>query len=344
MMLPTRNHKSMKISTSRSYAMRRQTSEVSKKETEHTMYRSSLRAQVLSDDETLRQLFAEEIVKAGVVTTAGYNAVFSNFLQSQVVTEAVEKREEETKRNSKRQHGMSSLSFRFAASGVSKQKTSKVVPVKTQEDNHEVNIAPRKSILLTPDEHEQMLQYSKEYQKKEEERYMADSFLQSYQSKDEDTDHIIPSVDYSNDISARKNPQNDIIVVNHSEAGLQSECVVKADASFERNYSVSSLQLKDIFDDMDSDDDDISSIGSSKSSSFCSSYSSQAAMLISSPTTKVISSRCNDGWLPWPRKNDGDDLLVSFPSCSGDNGSSTFLSWPQEASNDTDGEWERHYV
>ena len=153
----------------------------------------------------------------------------------------------------------------------------------------------------------------------------------------------MPSGDYSNDISARKSPQNEIDVINYIEAGQRSDCVVRADASFERNYSASSLQLKDIFDDIDSDDE-ISYIGSSNSSSFCSSCPSQAAMLTSSPTTKEISSRCNDGWLPWPSKNDGDDLLVSFPSCSGDNGSSTFLSWPQEASNDTDGEWERHYV
>eukprot|EP00804_Cyclotella_cryptica_P023018 CCRYP_000288-RA/>CCRYP_000288-RA protein AED:0.14 eAED:0.14 QI:0/-1/0/1/-1/1/1/0/328 len=328
----------MKMSTSRSHAMRRQTSEKLKKNEEHTMYRSSLRAQVLTDDEALKRLFAAEIEKAGVVTAAGYNAVFSNFLQSQIVTEAVEKREEEKKRNSRRQYGMSGLPFRFSASGLSKPTTSKIVPVKTEGDNHEVNIAPRKSILLTADEHEQLLQYTKEYQKKAEEKFMVDSFLQSFQSKDEETDHIFSSGD-SCETATRKNPQKEIVVVSHIEASQQNDCVVGANSTIERHCSASSLQLKDIFDDVNSDDDEVSSIESTHSSS-CSSYSSHADLLKSSPNTKEISSDCKNGWLPWPKKNDGDDLLVSFPSCSGDN----FLSWRHDASNDTDGEWERHYV
>jgi hypothetical protein len=108
--------------------------------------------------------------------------------------------------------------------------------------------------------------------------------------------------------------------------------IVVADTAFKRTNSSSSLQLRDIFEEVDSDDETLST---------SSTYSSNSA---SDRKAKKLSSKGNNGWLPWPKKNDGNNLLVSFPSLSKGNGSSTFLAWPKTANGDNDGSWERHYV
>lgn len=331
MMLATRNHKSIKTSTSRSHAMRKPSkSNMPKASPEQSKYSTSFRVEVVTEDETLRRLFAQEIEKAGVVTTAGYNAVFSYFLQSQVVTEAVMKRESE-KRSVRPRERPSGHSWFIAAAGLRKSLTDKVVPAKSQADNVAVNIAPRRSKCLTEDQ--QLVQFRQESMKKAEEQRLVDSFLESYRSRDEENDKVFPSENPSISSSARKLLGNEIVVYksNYEGSGI---------TSFNRTNSSSSLQLKDIFEEVDSDDDDeTSSTGSSCTSYSGSSYSSGGSSYASSPDANNV----KNIWLPWPKQNDGDNLLVSFPSFSG-NGSSVFLSWPQNDQGDNSNSWERHYV
>jgi hypothetical protein len=247
-----------------------------------------VRAEVVSSDETLQRLFAIEIEKAGVVTHQGFQSVYAYFLQSQVVTDAVQKREVDKKRNdNKKQNRRNANPLRVAADNLRKSACRQILPVKDESANQdEVNIALRRSVILSEDEHEEMERYNRNYQKKIEEQRLVDSFLASYKSRDEGTDHQIPLGRSTNTISSRHN-----IEVNE---------IVVADTAFKRTNSSSSLQLRDIFEEIDSDDETLSTSNSA-----------------SDREAKKMSSKGNNGWLPWPKKNDGNNLLVSSITLEG---------------------------
>ena len=318
-MFANRNHKQIKMTT-RSHSMppRKQVSKTKDSEEQSIKYPPSLRAEIVASDETLQRLFALEIQKAGVVTQQGYKAVYSDFLQSTVVTNIVRKREDERQRNDdRRQRRGRSNPFRLGCSLVMPN-NKQIVPVNDVTPETEVNLALRSSVIFSEEEHEQLERQSKMHQLEMEKKRLVDSFQVSYKSTNDNTDCQIPLADSLKDNSVEKT--------------IEVKEILVADGKFKRTSSSSSLDLKEIFPDIESDDDDeTSSTSSSYSSSCCSSFASE----IESPDLKKT-------WLPWPKKNDGDNLLVSFPSIQG-NGSSAFLAWPESApSIENCGSWERH--
>lgn len=326
MMMANRNHKNFKMS-SRSHTMppRRQKENVREAE-EKEKYPSSLRAEVVTEDETLQKLFAFEIKKAQVVTHQGYAAVFACFIQSQVVTDAVKKREDEKKRNAnKRQIKKSANPFR-AAGNMRKSAISRrlIAPYNAEsaDKDQEVNLALRRSVILSEEEEEQLNLYNNEHDKKAEKQRLVDSFLVSYHSKEEGIDCQVPS------------PQDPIGIKSRKKLDVTE--IIVTDCEFKRTSSSSSLRLRDVFgEELDSDDDTLST-GSSCTLSVDSEYSNSSA-----PCHEFRKIKETNAWLPWPKKNDGETLLVSFPSTA-DN---SFLAWPQEdASNNPDASYERHYV
>ena len=323
MMFANRNHKQIKMTT-RSHSMpprkRGSKTKGNEEQEQKTEYAASLRAEVVASDETLQRLFALEIEKAGVVTQQGYKAVYAYFLQSPTVTNAVRKREDEMKRNvphGRRQSRGRANPFRLGCSLVMPN-NKQIVPFTGEPQEAEVNLALRSSVIFSEDEHEQLEKQRTMYQKEMEEKHLVDSFQVSYKSKTANTDcQIIPTAESSNGNSINK-----LIEVKE---------ILVADGKFKRTNSSSSLELKEIFPEIESDDDDeTSSTGSSYSSSYRSSFASE----IESPDLRKT-------WLPWPKKNDGDNLLVSFPSIRG-NESSAFLAWPEAAPSENEGSWERH--
>lgn len=329
MMLANRNHKQIKM-TSRSHSMppRRQ-SEKNRGSREHNKYSAALRAEVVSEDVALQRLFSKEIEKAGVVTQQGFNAVHARFLQCQAVTDAVKHREDE-KKQKRQQRKKNANPFQIAAGNIRKSVLSskQIVPYKP-EDNHvidQVNLALQRSVLLSEEEEEQLDMYHREYQARAEKQRMADSFLASYQSEDV-TNCQIPPTQSTKEIKSRE-------MVEVKE-------VIIADCNFKRTSSSGSLELRDIFEEIDSDDE-TPSTGSSYTKSFCSSNSSQHGGASGPVARKISSDKDSNTWLPWPKKNDGDNLLVSFPSMG--HGSSGFLAWPQDNQTKNEGSWERHYV
>lgn len=318
MMLATRNHKQIKM-TSRSHSMppRRRSDKIKEIE-EQYKYSPSLRAEAIRADEALQHLLKIEISKARVVTQQGYNVIYSRFLQSQVVTDAVRKREDEKKRNmnSRRQERRrkNANAFRFGAGNWIKS-NKQIVPIETEAcAYYQTNLSRRKSV--SENEH-------KHFKKSQQER-LTDSCLVShrstvsYQSGDDGTGGQEPSAGSRNGIKSKKN--------------IEVKEIIVADNEFKRSNSSSSLQLREIFPDIDSDDDETSSTGSS--------YSTDDGTDASHSKSREISADKKTSWLPWPKKNNGDSLLVSFSKS--ENGSSTsFLEWPQETPSAS---WERHYI
>jgi hypothetical protein len=329
MMMSNRNHKHFKMST-RSHTMppRRRCEKVRDAQ-EQQKFSASLRAEVVTEDETLQKLFALEIEKAQVVTQQGFNAVWAYFLQSQAVTDAAKKREDEKKRSPKEKQGRkSSNPFRIAAGNLRKSSKSsrQIVPYKSDKDaeNDEVNLALQRSVLLSEEEEEQLDAYNREYIRKAEKQRLVDSFLVSYCSKDECTDFHVTSAQDSENLKSRKKVQVKEITV--------------PDCEFKRTSSSSSLQLRDVFQEELDSDDETSSTDASYTSSECSDCSSQSDCNSGREFRKI---KETNAWLPWPKKNDGETLLVSFPSLAGN---SSFLNWSQDAPNNPDESWERHRV
>eukprot|EP00956_Cyclotella_meneghiniana_P027583 scaffold62141_cov46-Cyclotella_meneghiniana.AAC.4 len=316
MMLATRNHKQIKM-TSRSHSMppRRRSDKIDIHE--QYKYSPSLRAEAIRADKTLQQLLEIEISKARVVTQQGYNAVYSRFLQSQVVTNVVKKREDEKKGNAHSGRRTKNTNpFRFGAGRQIKSNIKQVVPIQTEAcDYYQTNLARRKSDL-SENEHTHF---------KKPQMCFKDSCILSYKSKDEGTGGHAPRS--RNGVKSKKN--------------IEVKEIIVADNEFKRSNSSSSLQLREIFPDIDSEDDETSSTSSSYASSFCSSYSTDNGST-NAPNSKSreISADKKTAWLPWPKKNNGDSLLVSFSKSVNDS-STSFLEWPQEAPSSS---WERHCI
>jgi hypothetical protein len=269
--------------TSRSHSMppRRQ-SETIRGSHGQNKYSASLRAEVVSEDEALQRMLSKEIEKARVVTQQGFNAVHAKFLQCQAVTGAVRRREDENKHKKtacRQQRRKNANPFQIAAGNIKKSVLSsrQIVPYKAEENDpiDRINLALQKSVPLSEDEEEQLDRYDREYQNRAEKQRLVDSFLASYRSEDEVTDCQIPPTKSKNEIKSRK------------MVGVKE--VIIADCMFKRTSSSSSLELRDIFEEIDSDDDETSSTGSSYTESFGSSYSSQHDSA-SGPVARKISS------------------------------------------------------
>ncbi|KAL3795815.1 hypothetical protein ACHAWO_005870 [Cyclotella atomus] len=325
-MLANRNHKQIKM-TSRSHSMppRRQ-SETIRGSHGQNKYSASLRAEVVSEDEALQRMLSKEIEKARVVTQQGFNAVHAKFLQCQAVTGAVRRREDENKHKKtacRQQRRKNANPFQIAAGNIKKSVLSsrQIVPYKAEENDpiDRINLALQKSVPLSEDEEEQLDRYDREYQKRAEKQRLVDSFLASYRSEDEVTDCQIPPTKSRSDIKSRK------------MVGVKE--VIIADCMFKRTSSSSSLELRDIFEEIDSDDDETSQLAR---------LTLNHSALFTRPVARKISSdKGTSTWLLWSKKNDGDKLLVSFPSIAG-NDSSAFLAWPQDNQANNEGSWERH--
>ena len=196
--------------------------------------------------------------------------VFVSFLQCQSVTDAcAAKKRYDDKKSRKTQEKKRTYVFRSFTTHLRKSHTNQIVPINTDTEDNQVAPVPR-SAPLSEDEQEHFDDYNNRCESRVEEQYLRDSF---------GIDHQIPEAGSSKDALTSKS-------IHVKEMGIDGSLLTRTESS----NSIHSMQLKDIFEDVHSDDDETLPTGSSCSSSFYSSFLTEDGSTLD-PTIRRISSK-----------------------------------------------------